>query len=199
MEIAQLRGPGRDGYYTKMRPRDIRGGGDGSGALGSGGGCEGISSGISPREEVVSSTSTVDGKNKSYSTAGEGCVRYLGGPLRSYTGKAMRSAILEVTVRPPIEVNIDAAGVIEELPWTCVEDAFTRVVVMQPTPEEETEDEKSDIASGTYNEPNSSNSLPRGGLNKKLGMEFENVGGLDKQLDDIAVSVWCCVSSSISR
>ncbi len=75
-----------------MRPRDIRGGGDGSGALGSGGGGGG---GSGPREEVISSSSKVDTTNdKSYSTSGESCVRYLGGPMRSYTGKAMRSAIL---------------------------------------------------------------------------------------------------------
>lgn len=35
---------------------------------------------------------------------------------------------------------------------------------------------------------NSTNAYSSGGLNKKLGMEFENVGGLDAQLDDIAVS-----------
>jgi len=183
VEVAQLRGPGRDGYYTKMRPRDIRGGGDGSGALGSGGG--GGSDGMGQREEVVS--------NKPYSTAGEGCVKYLGGPLRSYTGKAMRSAILEVTVRPPIDVNIDAAGVIEELPWDSVEDVFARVVIVQSTPEEDIEEEESGTSSDTSNqsyEGNPTSSIPSaaGGLNKKLGMEFENVGGLDAQLDDIAVS-----------
>ena len=35
-------------------------------------------------------------------------------------------------------------------------------------------------------EQTSSESTPSDILNKKLGMDFENVGGLDKQLDDIA-------------
>ena len=181
-----------------MRPRDIRGGGDGSGALGSGWG----GGGSGPREEVISSSSKVDTTNdKPYSTSGESCVRYLGGPMRSYTGKAMRSAILEVTVRPPIDVNIDAAGVIGELSWDSVEDVFTRVVIVQSPPEEDVEEEKVEMASGTSipsekGNPTSSSTSAGGGLNKKLGMEFENVGGLDAQLDDIAVSVSCifCVS-----
>jgi len=174
-----------------MRPRDIRGGGDGSGALGSGGG--GGGDGMGQREEVVSSSGNDGANNQPYSTAGEGCVKYLGGPLRSYTGKAMRSAILEVTVRPPIEVNVDAAGVIEELPWDSVEVVFARVFIIQSSPKEDIEEEESVRASGTNNssdEGNSPSSISSagGGLNKKLGMEFENVGGLDAQLDDIAVS-----------
>ena len=177
-EIAQLRGPGRDGFYTKMRPRDIRGGGDGSGFLGSGSDGEG------------------------YSSSGEGCVKYLGGPLRSYEGKAMKSTLLEVVVRPPIGVNIEAAGSVEEFDWESIESVFTRVVQKSLETEEDdgsSEEEEKEGASGDKNKakpsstPSSSTSATNStssstGLNKKMGMEFENVGGLDAQLDDIAVS-----------
>jgi len=169
-EVAQLRGPDRDGYYTKMRPRDIRGGGDGSGSLASG------------------SSEGADG----YSTSGEASVKYLGGPLRSYTGKAMKSTMLEVVIRPPIDVNIQTSGAVEELDWERLEKVLTRVV--KPVEEESSEEEEeegsesdtksSDTSDTSSNDANNSTSV--GSLNKKLGMEFENVGGLDNQLDDIA-------------
>jgi len=167
-EIAQLRGPDRDGFYTKMRPRDLRGGSDGSGFLGSGD----------------------SGKSERYSSSGEECVRYLGGPIRSYTGKAMASTLLEVVVRPPIDVNIETAGEIEEMDWKYIESILTRVVASEKTDEELKEDdcdEEIEVTDAsketTMSDSNDSNDLS---LNKKMGMEFENVGGLDKQLDDIA-------------
>ena len=178
-EVAQLRGPDRDGYYSKMRSRDVRGGGDGSGSLGSGAseGAEG------------------------YSTAGETCIKYLGGPMRSFTGKAQKSCMLEVVVRPPIDVNIEATGAIEELKWESVASVLTRVVPKEESSEEEdTDDDGSEIvksdatsATNTNNGASSNSTASSGGLNKKLGMDFDNVGGLDDQLDDIAVStIQCC-------
>ena len=167
-EVAQLRGPDRDGFYSKMRPRDIRGGGDGSGSLGTG-----------PTEGA-----------EGYSTAGESCVKYLGGPLRSYTGKAMKSALLEVVVRPPIEVNVDATGAVEDLEWESAESVLTRVVPTEVA--EGLEDEEKD-GSSDFNRADeapvssaANNTTSSTGLNQKLGVEFENVGGLDAQLDDIA-------------
>ena len=167
-EVAQLRGPDRDGFYSKMRPRDIRGGGDGSGSLGAG-----------PTEGA-----------EGYSTAGESCVKYLGGPLRSYTGKAMKSAMLEVVVRPPIEVNVDATGTVEDLEWESVESVLTRVAQSEV---EESLEEKEKEGSGDPNRAkgalvssDANNTTSSTGLNQKLGMEFDNVGGLDAQLDDIA-------------
>ena len=172
IEIAQLRGPDRDGFYTKMRPRDLRGGGDGSGFLGSG-----------------------DAESQGgHSSSGEDCVKYLGGPLRSYTGKAMKSTLLEVVVRPPIDVNIDTHWNVEQFDWNGIENVLTRVVASE---KEDDEDESLDVhhkegTSDTNKSPSlessSATSPSEGPLNKKMGMEFENVGGLDAQLDDIAVS-----------
>jgi len=167
IEIAQLKGPDRDGFYNKMRPRDLRGGGDGK-TFGSGAG---------------------DGEG--YSSGGEAGAKFLGGPLRSYTGKAMQSTLLEIVVRPPIttlEADIKAIGRIEELNWESVDNVLTRVVEPEKVSEEEAEDSdgnasstpKSSIPTDENNKP------PAASLNKKLGMEFENVGGLDNQLDDIA-------------
>ena len=152
-----------------MRPRDLRGGSDGSGFLGSGD----------------------SGKSEGYSSGGEEAQRYLGGPIRSYTGKAMASTLLEVVVRPPIDVNIETAGEIEEIDWKDIENILTRVVSPEKTDAEiEGErDEEEEEASDTSKETatiSSSNDSNDPSLNKKMGMEFENVGGLDKQLDDIA-------------
>ena len=153
-----------------MRPRDLRGGSDGSGFLGSGD----------------------SGKSEGYSSSGEEAQRYLGGPIRSYTGKAMASTLLEVVVRPPIDVNIETAGDIEEMDWEDIESILTRVVTPEKTDEEidgdkeeeEKEEEAIDSKETATISERKDNDDPQ--LNKKMGMEFENVGGLDKQLDDIA-------------
>lgn len=71
-EISMLRGPNRDGYYTKATKKDLRGGGDGTLAGGATG------------------------------TAGEDSVKYVGGALRCYGGKSGKTTLLEVVVRPPI-------------------------------------------------------------------------------------------------
>ena len=181
VEIAQLRGPDRDGFYTKMRPRDLRGGGDGSGFLGGDAESQG-----------------------GYSSSGEDCVKYLGGPLRSYTGKAMKSTLLEVVVRPPIDVNIDTAGNVEEFDdWSGIDNVLTRVVASKKEDEEDeslemdqkegTSDTNMTLLESSSKATNNSATSPsEGPLNKKMGMEFENVGGLDAQLDDIAVSKKSC-------
>ena len=110
-EVAQLRGPDRDGYYKKMQSRDLRGGSDGGNAFGA--------------------TNNADKNDEeTYSSSGEACVKYLGGPLRSYSGKAMQSTALEVVIRPPIttlEEDIKATGTIEQLDWEVVERILTRV------------------------------------------------------------------------
>ena len=179
IEVAQLRGPDRDGYYKKMRSRDLRGGSDGK--------MFGV---------VSSDAATSDDKDdngSSYSTAGEACVKYLGGPMRSYEGKATQSTILEVVIRPPIttlEDDIKATGIVEQLKW---ESAGRILARANPPPEvsEEEEEESENVAEDSS--ANSSTAIQSGSksassetLNKKLGMDFENVGGLDKQLDDIA-------------
>ena len=197
IEVSQLRGPDRDGYYVPTRPKDLRGGGDGSGAIGSGGGGD--------DDDVAG------GSSRRYSTAaGEGSgAKYLGGPLRRYAGKAMSgSTLLEVNVRPPIEANVDAAmmrryggGVVddnsegggaiemEEMDWEMTKSVFARVERKREieSSREEEEDAEEGSSSPTVPPP-PLHPFPSLGLNKKLGMEFENVGGLNAQLDDIAVS-----------
>lgn len=160
-EVAQLRGPDRDGLYKKMRSRDLRGGGDG--------------------KTFGSSDSS------GYSTSGEACVKYLGGPMRSYTGKAMESTMLEVVIRPPtttLEDDMRATGTLEQLEW----DSVGRILTKAKQKSEDSEEETDNVAevSTTVIDQTRSESTPSDTLNKKLGMDFENVGGLDKQLDDIA-------------
>jgi len=176
-EVAQLRGPDRDGFYKEMRSRDLRGGGDGK------------TFGLAD----ASATADKDG-DVGYSTSGEACVKYLGGPMRSYTGKAMQSTMLEVVIRPPIttlEDDLKATGTLEQLEWESV----GRILTKAKEASKDSEKEGDDIAEASINtaaavqtssKSTSSDNTPSATLNKKLGMDFENVGGLDKQLDDIA-------------
>jgi hypothetical protein len=201
IEVSQLRGPDKDGYLVPMRPKDLRGGGDGSGMLGSG---------SSEEKEVESDdddddddddeyTASIQVEKRKYSTsAGDGsCIKYLGGPLRRYTGKAAAgSTMIEINIRPPIAVNVDAAERItdiEEMEWEYTKSVFVRVETKQVVvdivdEDEELKNDKEEVVSSATDAAPSS-PLTTTGLNKKLGMEFENVGGLDSQLDDIAVSV----------
>ena len=180
-EVAQLRGPDRDGFYKKMRSRDLRGGGDGGNTFG-------LSS---------AATATADkdnGDSVGYSTSGEACVKYLGGPMRSYTGKAMQSTMLEVVIRPPIttlEDDLKATGTLEQLEWESVGRILTKAKEVSDDSKEEdndsvAEESTSTAAPVTTSNKSTSSNTPSETLNKKLGMDFENVGGLDKQLDDIA-------------
>lgn len=170
-QVAKLRGPNSEGFYTPISPRDLRGGGDGD-PFGS-------------------------KRENGYSTAGEACVKYLGGPLRGYTGKALKSSALEIVIRPPVtttEKDQKATGVVEELDWNLVESVFASVETENAESEEKEKAESSDvqqtknISDETITEASTDSiaSEQPSGLNKKLGMEFENVGGLDSQLDDIA-------------
>ncbi|KAL7483632.1 hypothetical protein ACHAW6_009276 [Cyclotella cf. meneghiniana] len=173
VEIAKLRGPDARGFYSTVSPRNIRGGSDADDAF------------------SAQSSSSNDG----YSTAGEASVKYLGGPLRSYTGKAMLSTLLEVVIRPPIttsEKDAEATGRLEELRWEHVENVLARVkpcengtIVEDDMSEAQTSDVSNNKRVDGGNDKDTSLSTSTG-LNKKLGMDFENVGGLDTQLDDIA-------------
>ena len=81
-EISMLRGPNRDGFYTKATKRNLRGGGDGTLAGGGSG------------------------------TVGEDCIKYVGGALRCYAGKSGKTTLLEVIIRPPIgkDASLDGDG-----------------------------------------------------------------------------------------
>ncbi|KAL7519376.1 hypothetical protein ACHAWX_004140, partial [Stephanocyclus meneghinianus] len=173
VEMAKLRGPDARGFYSTVSPRNLRGGSDANDAF------------------SAKSSSSNDG----YSTSGEASVKYLGGPLRSYTGKAMLSTLLEVVIRPPIttsEKDAEATGRLEELRWEHVENVLARVkpcengtIVEDDMSEAQTSDVSNNKRVDGGNDKDTSLSSSTG-LNKKLGMDFENVGGLDTQLDDIA-------------
>jgi hypothetical protein len=147
-EIAMLRGPNRDGLFTKATKKDLRGGGDGTLAGGSAGG-------------------------------GEDCVKYVGGALRSYSGKSGKTTLLEVVVRPPIgKEQSDGDGQdsndIKQLETP--ENVLNVFIPGEETEEEETE-ENGDSDDTSEKKPNH--------LGTKMGMNFEKVGGLDNQLNAI--------------
>ena len=167
-EVAMLRGPNRDGLYTKSTAKDLRGGGDGS-FLGGGGG-----------------TSNADG-DKGVSTGGEDCVKYVGGPLRSYESKSGKTVVLEVTIRPPISAETygddgDLSDVVE------LEDAVEEYLsVVVETDDEEVEEANNDSAEASLDSESVANEedTSKLSLGDRLGLTFEKVGGLDSQLDAI--------------
>lgn len=122
--------------------------------------------------------------------------------MRGYTGKALKSAVLEIVVRPPTttrEKDQEATGAIDELEWNSVEKVFARVesdsaIVVEDEEESPKMHQGEDTSNNHIDKPiiiesstDTSNASEQStGLNKKLGMDFENVGGLDAQLDDIA-------------
>eukprot|EP00980_Cylindrotheca_fusiformis_P027987 scaffold22575_cov141-Cylindrotheca_fusiformis.AAC.18 len=146
-EIAMLRGPNRDGFFTKATKKDLRGGGDGTLAGGSAGG-------------------------------GEDSVKYVGGALRSYTGKSGKTTLLEVVVRPPIgKEKSDGDGqesnAMEQLESP---DKFLTVAVTDDIEDSEEKEEENHSAV--------SEDKPKH-LGTKIGMDFDQVGGLDDQLNSI--------------
>lgn len=145
-EIASMKGPDRNGVYTKKTSKDIRGGSDGSFAGGT-------------------------------STSGDDPIKYIGGALRRYVGKAGKTVLMEIIIRPPVKYQ--SKEVVESL--TDFNGTFT--IVEPPAPEEETggdEQSKQNVEAKATNEKNGAH------LGNAMGMSFEQVGGLDAQLDAIA-------------
>ena len=146
-QVAQLRGPNAQGIYKPTTQKNLRGGGDGT--LGGG----------------------------SASLGGDKCIKYVGGPLRSYTGKGGKTVLLEVVVLPPVRAE-DDVGEFETLPVP-VED----ILFLQAEEEEAIVDEvNGDVEDSAYEAGPSAQPT----IQSKIGLEFDQVGGLDAQLNDIA-------------
>ena len=147
-EVAMLRGPNRDGLYTKATKKDLRGGGDGTLAGGS-------------------------------ALGGEDCVKYVGGALRSYSGKSGKTSLLEVVVRPPIgKEKADGDGQESDKIETLDKpENVLKVIIPGEEVEKAKEEEKEETTSVVNDQPKH--------LGAKMGMQFEKVGGLDDQLNAI--------------
>ncbi len=162
-EVAMLR-QDRDGNFKKMptTKKDLRGGSDGSLGLGSGGGGK--------------------GKNALPANAmgGEDCIKYVGGPLRCYSGKSQRTLLLELVIRPPSTV-VDATMNDNTMDWPAEKmDEILDIYIPEPEVEEEQDEEEN-----SETKEHESAQTQAQNLGKKLGMDFEMVGGLDAQLDTI--------------
>ena len=145
----------RDGGYKKSTKKDLRGGSDGS--FGGGG----------------------------VALSGEDCIKYVGGPLRSYMGKSGNGVLLELVVRPPISVDSDLDG-IQSLEDNI--DEYLSIVI--PEPENNDDDDKENYVDAE-NEVEEVEVVQETAqeqaqnLGNKLGMTFDKVGGLDSALNDI--------------
>ncbi|KAL7581007.1 hypothetical protein ACA910_005816 [Epithemia clementina (nom. ined.)] len=116
------------------------------------------------------------------SSAGENCVKYVGGPLRRYAGKYGKPVLLEVVVRPPI-------GLEEEDTTTPTEPIENLEKMLSIVPMELEMEDAAD--SDTAEKEKQSNGVngqqqQQKHLGTKMGMSFDQVGGLDAQLDAIA-------------
>ena len=124
-EISMLRGPNRDGFYTKATKKNLRGGGDGTLAGGGTG------------------------------TVGEDCIKYVGGALRCYAGKSGRTTLLEVVIRPPIgkDSSLDGDGR-NSMDMETIQDdpsSVLSVIVPGKNEDEDNEEEDDDSSDGTPN------------------------------------------------
>lgn len=109
------------------------------------------------------------------SSAGDDAIKYVGGPLRRYTGKYGNSVLLECVIRPPVGSNNPDMIQMETL--ENLEEILS--IAIESDSEVEQEDE-------APSENSIQDNQPKNHLGAKIGMTFENVGGLDAQLDAIA-------------
>lgn len=114
----------------------------------------------------------------SKATAGDDCIKYVGGPLRGYTGKGGKPVLLEVVIRPPIFADNDSDDSLQDLPLRLEETLAIEI------PSEEDEDDDEEELEAEKDETKSS--MDEKSLTTKIGMDFDQVGGLDEQLNDIA-------------
>lgn len=109
------------------------------------------------------------------STGGLDSIKYVGGPLRSYMGKAGKTVLLELVVKPPI-AGLDENAYKEDLKKLDSIDKMLSIVEAKPEPEPEP----------TKEAPTPSSKETAKHLGNSMGMSFDKVGGLDAQLDAIA-------------
>lgn len=107
------------------------------------------------------------------STKGLDSIKYVGGPLRSYMGKAGKTVLIELVIKPPIAVNENTF--VEGLQQLININEVLSIVQAVPEPEPVPEDEM------VIKEPSAAKHL-----GNAMGMSFDKVGGLDAQLDAIA-------------
>jgi hypothetical protein len=103
------------------------------------------------------------------SSTGADSIKYIGGARRRYTGKSGKTILLEVVIRPPIKY--ESSEIIE--PLNTLNETLS-IVIAEPEAEE-----------GPATEASGGN-LTQNHLGSAMGMTFDQVGGLDKQLDSIA-------------
>lgn len=146
-EIAMLREK-RDGGYRKTSQKDLRGGSISDGTKFTGGGA----------------------------TTGAPCIKFLGGPRRSYMGKSLQTTVLlEFVILTPIS-NEKMSNDVDEVRDL---EKYLKLVPIEVQPNIDTTEQKLEV-SGAETAQNQSRAL-----GKKLGMDFDLVGGLDNQLDAI--------------
>ena len=111
------------------------------------------------------------------SSAGLDAIKYVGGPLRSYMGKAGKTVLLEIVVTPPIAA-LDEHAYREGLDQ--FEDIESILSIVEAIPEPD-QAEKIEEPPQTVSVAETAKHL-----GNSMGMSFDKVGGLDAQLDAIA-------------
>jgi len=113
------------------------------------------------------------------SSGGVDCIKYVGGPLRSYTGKSGKTVMLEVVIRPPISNQ-------EQEEMEPLADMENTLDIYIPNPEPDPKEEKVIQDAATTTQAINGKKDDSKHLGAAMGMTFDQVGGLDKQLDAIA-------------
>ena len=119
-----------------------------------------------------------------YSSQGDDCVKYVGGPLRAYVGKFGKTTLLEIILRPPIGRWDEARP--KEMDENVLEiDEWEEVLtIADPISEKrglnDNVDEEGEVQTGA------DTAKEQLLLTSKIGVNFDQVGGLDDQLNAIA-------------
>ncbi len=150
VEVALLR-EDRNGNKRKVQPKRLRGGSDSSySKIGAGAGNFG----------------------------GEDCVKYVGGPLRSYEAKSDRTILLEMVIRPPVSSEDDSQIY---LSFPDLQNLHEVLDIFIEDPEELKEEEQAEEHLSVKQQLKKQLSL-----GDQLGLNLDDqVGGLDVQLDTI--------------
>lgn len=140
-------------------------------------------------------------------SGGSDCIKYVGGSLRQYTGKAPKTILLEFVIRPPIgtepEEMESLQGALEDtlaVATTEVEKRQAMIVTEEKNKQEETmapraikktEESEDTLAvivreEEEKQEPAAPQAPKKNSLGAAMGLNFDKVGGLDQQLDAIA-------------
>mmetsp|Transcript_15456 Transcript_15456/g.22045 ORF Transcript_15456/g.22045 Transcript_15456/m.22045 type:complete len:1076 (-) Transcript_15456:118-3345(-) len=121
---------------------------------------------------------------------GDDCIKYVGGPLRGYEGLGGTNVLFEIVIRPPTGTSSSISPT--SLKNKNIEQILGLYTPPPPPPPPPIKDETPQTKSHHHNTTQDTSSIQQTNnnntpttLSEKMGITFQNVGGLDNQLQSI--------------